>query len=178
MNITTIGRGNVGGGLAKRWRAAGHDVQELGHDGGDASNADVVVLAVPGAAIESALGTVSGLQGKTVIDATNFFTGERPPFPSLAHQVKAIVGGPVAKSFNLNFAVVYDRIDEQSERPGNVYCADPEAREVTEQLIRDAGFEPVDAGDLESARAMEDGLALLIALSRAGGPVFSRYWRP
>ena len=67
---------------------------------------------------------------------------------------------------------------EQSERPGNVYCADPEAREVTEQLIRDAGFEPVDAGDLESARAMEDGLALLIALSRAGGPVFSRYWRP
>jgi len=178
MNITTIGRGNVGGGLAKRWRAAGHDVQELGQDGGDASNADVVVLAVPGAAIESALGTVSGLQGKTVIDATNFFTGERPPFPSLAHQVKAIVGGPVAKSFNLNFAVVYDRIDEQSERPGNVYCADPEAREVTEQLIRDAGFEPVDAGDLESARAMEDGLALLIALSRAGGPVFSRYWRP
>ena len=178
MNITTIGRGNVGGGLAKRWRAAGHDVQELGQDGGDASNADVVVLAVPGSAIEAALGKVSGLQGKTVIDATNHFGGDRPPFPSLTHQVKAIVGGPVAKSFNLNFAVVYDRIDEQSERPGNVYCADPEAREVTEQLIRDAGFEPVDAGDVESARAMEDGLALLIALSRAGGPVFYRYWRP
>ena len=37
MKITVIGRGNVGGGLAKRWRAAGHEVQELGRDGGDAS---------------------------------------------------------------------------------------------------------------------------------------------
>jgi 8-hydroxy-5-deazaflavin:NADPH oxidoreductase len=34
MNITVIGRGNVGGGLAKRRRAAGHDVQELGRDDG------------------------------------------------------------------------------------------------------------------------------------------------
>ena len=179
MNITVIGRGNVGGGLAKRWRAAGHEVQELGRDGGDASGADVVLLAVPGGEIESALEKVTGLAGKTVIDATNWFgSAERPPFPSLAHQVKAIVGGPVAKSFNLNFANLYDTIDEQSERPSNVYCADEAAREVTEQLIRDAGYEPVDAGDLESARAMEDGLAVLIALSRAGGPVLCRYWRP
>jgi predicted dinucleotide-binding enzyme len=33
MNITVIGRGNVGGGLARFWRAAGHEVQELGRDG-------------------------------------------------------------------------------------------------------------------------------------------------
>jgi predicted dinucleotide-binding enzyme len=177
MNITVIGRGNVGGGLAKRWRTAGHEVQELGRDGGDASSADVVLLAVPGGEIESALAKVTGLAGKTTIDATNFFQGERPAFPSLAHQVKAIVGGPVAKAFNLNFAVLYDRIDEQPERPSNVYCADEEARAVTEELIRDAGYEPVDAGDLESARAMEDGLALLIAI-RQTGPVFYRYWRP
>jgi predicted dinucleotide-binding enzyme len=25
VNITVIGRGNVGGGLARRWRAAGHE---------------------------------------------------------------------------------------------------------------------------------------------------------
>ena len=30
MKITTIGRGNIGGGLANRWRKAGHDVTELG----------------------------------------------------------------------------------------------------------------------------------------------------
>jgi len=179
MNITVIGRGNVGGGLAKRWRAAGHEVQELGRDGGDASDADVVLVAVPGGEIEAALSKVTGLAGKTAIDATNWFgSAERPPFPSLAHQVKSIVGGPVAKSFNLNFADLYDQIDEQPERPSNVYCADEEARAVTEQLIRDAGYEPVDAGDLESARAMEDGLAALIGVRRTGGLVFYRYWRP
>src|SRR5438874_11761986 len=163
MNITVIGRGNVGGGLARRWRVAGHDVQELGRDGGDASGADVVLLAVPSGEIESALGKVGGLQGKVVVDATNHFQGERPPFPSLAHQVKAIVGGPVAKSFNLNFAVLHDRIDEQAERPGNLYCADDGARELTEQLIRDAGYEPFDVGGLDNARALEDGLGVMMA---------------
>ena len=48
MKITVIGRGNVGGGLARRWRDAGHEVQELGRDGGDGSDADVLLVAVPG----------------------------------------------------------------------------------------------------------------------------------
>ena len=154
-------------------------MQELGREGGDASGADVVLLAVPSGEIESALGKVSGVQGKVVVDATNFFQGERPPFPSLAHQVASITGGPVAKSFNLNFAVLYDKIDEQAERPGNLYCADDTAREVTEQLTRDAGYEPVNAGSLDSARALEDGLLILMGVSRAGGgQVFYRLWRP
>jgi predicted dinucleotide-binding enzyme len=180
MNITVIGRGNVGGGLAKRWRGAGHDVQELGRDGGDASNADVVLLAVPFGEIESALGEVEGVQGKVVVDATNYFGGERPAFPSLAHLVKSITGGPVAKAFNLNFAVLYDRIEEQAERPGNLYCADDEARELTEQLIRDAGYEPVNAGNLDGARALEDMLVVLMGISRAGGGQqgFYRFWQP
>jgi 8-hydroxy-5-deazaflavin:NADPH oxidoreductase len=179
MNITVIGRGNVGGGLAKRWRAAGHDVQELGRDGGDASNADVVLTAVPSSEIGSALGKVEGVQGKVVVDATNFFSGERPDSPSLAHHVKSITGGPVAKAFNLNFAVLYDRIDEQPEPPGQLYCADEDARAPAEQLIRDAGYEPVDAGSLDSARLLEDSLALLIAIGQAGGgQVFYRFWKP
>ena len=70
MKITVIGRGNVGGGLARRWRAAGHDVQELGRDGGDASDAEVVVVAVPGTEIGNALARVTGLHGKVTIDAT------------------------------------------------------------------------------------------------------------
>lgn len=66
-----IGRGNVGGGLAERWRRAGHEVAELGRDGGDASDADVILVAVPSGAIAEALGKVSGIEGKTTIDATN-----------------------------------------------------------------------------------------------------------
>jgi 8-hydroxy-5-deazaflavin:NADPH oxidoreductase len=48
MKITTIGRGTIGGGLAGLWRAAGHEVDELGREGGDASGANVVLVAAPG----------------------------------------------------------------------------------------------------------------------------------
>jgi 8-hydroxy-5-deazaflavin:NADPH oxidoreductase len=174
MNITVIGRGNVGGGLAARWRNAGHDVQELGRAGGDASAADAVLVAVPSGAIADALGKVGGLEGKVVIDATNAFAGRNEQFPSLAHEVKSITGGPVAKAFNLNFAALYDKIDEQPERPGMLYAADDEAREVTERLIRDAGYEPVHGGSLDNARVLEDFLAALSAYGRG----FYRFWKP
>ena len=179
MNITVIGRGNVGGGLAKRWKGAGHFVTELGSDGGDASGADVVVLAVPSTAIADALRGVTGVDSKTVIDATNAVQGRNEEFESLAHEVKSITGGPVAKSFNTNFAALYDQIDEQRVPPSNVYAADEEAREVTEQLIHDAGFDPVYAGGLDKARALEEVLGLEFAINQAGlGRFFYRMVRP
>jgi predicted dinucleotide-binding enzyme len=179
MRIAVIGRGNVGGGLARRWREAGHDVQELGRDGGDVSDADVLLVAVPSPEIANALGRVTGSEGKVTIDATNAARGRNEDFESLAHEVKSIVGGPTAKSFNLNFARLYDEIGAQRVRPSNIYCAEDEAREVTEQLIRDAGYDPVDAGGLEHARLLEDHLALLFAVNQAGlGPFFVRYASP
>jgi 8-hydroxy-5-deazaflavin:NADPH oxidoreductase len=174
MNITVIGKGNVGGGLAARWRNAGHEVQALGRDGGDASGADVVVVAVPSGAISDALGKVSGLEGKVAIDVTNAFAGRDESFPSLAHQVKSITKGPVAKSFNLNFARFYDQVGQQQPKPSNIYSADDDAREVTEQLIRDAGYEPVYGGDLENARAQED----FVKIFAASGTEFYRFWKP
>jgi predicted dinucleotide-binding enzyme len=179
MKIATVGRGNVGGGLAKRWRAAGHDVTEIGREGGDVSDAEVVLVAVPGGSIAEALAGVAGLVGKPVIDATNFFSGERPPFESLAHQVQSITGGPVAKSFNLNYAALQDAIDAQEPPPGQLFAADEDAREVTEQLIRDAGYEPVYAGGLENARVLEDSMRLMSAVSNGGlGRHFYRFFAP
>jgi 8-hydroxy-5-deazaflavin:NADPH oxidoreductase len=179
MNITVIGRGNVGGGLAARWRKAGHSVVELGRDGGDASGADVLLLAVPCPAIAEALGSVGGIEGKVTIDATNAMRVRNEAYESNAHEVKALTNGPVAKSFNLNFARIYGEIDKQRVRPSNLYAADDDARQVTEQLIRDAGFDPVNLGGLEQARAMEDGLGLLFAANQAGlGPFFYRWARP
>jgi 8-hydroxy-5-deazaflavin:NADPH oxidoreductase len=179
MKITTIGKGNIGGGLGARWRKAGHEVTELGQEGGDASDADAVLVAVPSNAIDDALAKVAGVEGKVVIDATNAFGGRAEGFDSLAHQVKARTNGPVAKAFNLNFARIYDQIDVQETPPGNIYAADDEAREVTEQLIRDAGFEPVYGGNLDNARAMEDFLAILVAYANdAGGQPFYRFARP
>jgi predicted dinucleotide-binding enzyme len=179
MKITVIGRGNVGGGLARRWQAAGHEVQELGRDGGDASDADVILVAVPSASIADALGKVTGAQGKVTIDATNAFRGRNEAFESNAHEIKSIVGGPTAKSFNLNFAAIYDQIDAQRVRPSNLYAAEDGAREATEQLSRDAGYDPVSVGGLENARLMEDSLALLFAANQAGlGQFFYRFGKP
>jgi predicted dinucleotide-binding enzyme len=179
MKITVIGRGNVGGGLARRWRDAGHDVEELGRDGGDASGSDILLVAVPAPQIADALGKVTGIDGKVTIDATNAIRGRNEEFESLAHEVSSIVGGPTAKSFNLNFANIYDEIGAQRVRPSNLYCADDEAREVTEQLIRDAGYDPVYAGGLHKARMLEDHLELLFAVNQAGlGPFFVRYAPP
>jgi 8-hydroxy-5-deazaflavin:NADPH oxidoreductase len=175
MNITTVGRGNIGGGLARFWEQAGHSVTTLGRDGGDASDADVVFVAVPSTSISDALGRVSGLDGKIAIDAANAFAGRNEDYESLAHEVKAHTKGPVAKAFNANFATLYDRIGEQRVPPSCLYAAEEGARDVTEQLIRDAGYEPVSLGGIENARALEEFVPSVLAKI---GQVFYRFAPP
>jgi predicted dinucleotide-binding enzyme len=179
MKITTIGRGNIGGGLAGLWRKAGHEVQELGQDGGDVSDSDAVLVAIPSGAIADAFGRVTGYEGKVAIDATNAFAGRNEEFDSMAAEVKAITGGPTAKAFNLNFAVAYDDVATQPLTPSMPWCGDDDTREVTEQLIRDAGYEPAYAGGLENARTLEDAISFVFAIRQAAGePVFYRFWKP
>ena len=180
MKITILGRGAVGAGLAGLLERAGHEVTALGREGGDASEADVVVVAVPGNAIEDALGKVKGLEGKIVIDATNPIGGRPDGFDSLASQVKSLTHGPVAKAFNANFERLYGDVSGARVRPSSFYCADDEARQVTEQLTRDAGYEPVYAGSLDNARALEDFVVgvMLPALMAGRGPFFYRVGGP
>jgi 8-hydroxy-5-deazaflavin:NADPH oxidoreductase len=179
MKIVTIGRGNIGGGLGRLWRDAGHDVTEIGRDGGDASNADVILVAVPSGEIANALRSVTGVEGKIAIDATNAFRGRNEDYPSLAHEVKAITGGPVAKAFSANCGAIYDEIPNQRAKPSNLYAADDEAKDVVKQLSRDAGFDPVSAGGLDNARLLEDHLLLMSAVNNGGlGRFFYRYAPP
>jgi len=172
MNIAVIGRGNVGGGLAERWRAAGHDVQELGKDGGDVSSADVLVVAVPAGAIADAFAKVTGAEGKVAIDTTNAIGGRPDGFESLTHQVEALTNGPTSKAFNSIFAAAYDKIDGQS----CLWCGDDGARDATERLIADAGLEPVHVGDLSRAAGLENFvLDVIFAIGQErGGPFFYR----
>ena len=175
MNITTVGRGTIGGGLARKWEQAGHNVTLLGRDGGDAADAEVVLVAVPSSSISEALTKVTGLDGKIAIDATNAFPGRAEGYESLAHEVKAHTNGPVAKAFNASSGRLFDQVALQRVPPGCLFAADDEAREVTEQLIRDAGYEPVGLGGLDSARALEDfvtGVFLKIS------PIFYRFAAP
>src|SRR4051795_11866325 len=118
MKIAVVGKGNVGGGLADLWEQAGHEVTRIGSEGGDVSGAEAVLLAVPGGAVAAALDKVRGIDGKTVVDATNLI-GSEPPggFASNAEFVKSRTNGPTAKSFNVNFAKVYDKIGEARAAP-------------------------------------------------------------
>jgi predicted dinucleotide-binding enzyme len=169
MKIAVIGKGNVGGGLADLWENAGHEVTRIGRDGGDVSDAEVVLFAVPGASIGDAIENVQGVDGKIAIDATNL-VGASPPsgFASNAEFVKSKVNGPTAKSFNINFAVLYDRLGEARETPSNLWCGDDDAREAVEQLNRDAGYDPVYAGTLENAAAQERFIDLVFAITQGG----------
>ena len=47
-------------------------------------------------------------------------------------------------------------------------ASEQEARDVAEQLIRDAGYEPVSVGGLENARALEDFVPGLFGKIEAG----------
>ena len=86
MRIAVIGKGNIGGSLGTKWRAAGHDVVYGARDGsglgpgeapvrsiGDAlEDAGVVLLAVPGQAVPDVVNEQgAALAGKVVIDAVN-----------------------------------------------------------------------------------------------------------
>lgn len=180
MKIAAVGKGNVGGGLANLWEKAGHELQRIGSEGGDVSDADAVLIACPGPAVPGAFETVSGLDGKTVIDATNLI-GAQPPdgFASNADFIKSKTHGPTAKSFNLNFAALYDKIAGASTRPSNVWCGDEDAREVVEQLTHDAGYDPIYAGGLENAAISESALQFLFAIAQSGtGQFFYRMAPP
>ncbi len=57
----------------------------------------------------------------------------------------------------------------KATRPSLVYCSDDEsAKDTAAELIRDAGFDPVDAGPLRVARYTEP-FALLVAQLAYGG---------
>lgn len=179
MKIATIGRGKIGGGLADLWERAGHEVTRLGHEGGDVADADVVLVAVPGGAVEEALAAITGLPGKTVIDATNLYGGTVPPggYASNAEYIKSVTGGPTAKAWNINFASLYDQVADASTPPGDIWCGDEEAREVVETLHRDAGFEPIGAGPLANAGKQEAMLDIVFGIVKEGGmgPFFYKF---
>jgi predicted dinucleotide-binding enzyme len=181
MKITTIGRGNIGGTLGRLWSSAGHEVTQLGRDGGDASNADVVLLAVPSAVVPDALAAVTGLDGKVIFDATNRIGDQTPPagYDSVAEYVKATTGGPVAKVFHLNFGAILDQAAGSATRPSNLWVGDEGARDAVEQLSRDIGMEAVYGGPLERAATAEAFTEILITiLQGAGAPVFYRFATP
>jgi NADPH-dependent F420 reductase len=206
MNVTIIGTGNMGRGIATRVLAGGHGVTLLDRDGaksealagelggsagagtvGDGIPDEVVVLAVP---YEAAAPLVrqygEALSGKVVVDITNPVNWETfddlvtPPDSSAAEEIEkdAPEGARVVKAFNTTFAgtLVEGSVAGQ---PLDVYVAgdDAGAKETVAQLVRDGGLVAIDAGPLRRARQLE-GLGFLgMTLQQPLGLNFSSAWK-
>ena len=185
--IGIIGSAVVGQTLARGFKSKGHDVRigsrtpaklaefaastgiTAGTFAGVASWADVVVLAVHGAAAEEALtqAGAAALAGKVVIDTCNpikdappvdgvlqFFTG---PNESLMERLQqAFPDSRFVKAFN---SVGNARmVDPQFEtgRPTMFYCGnDAEAKGKVAQILAAFGWEAADMGTAAAARAIE-----------------------
>ena len=175
MRIAVLGRGNVGGALAATWREQGHDVavstrEAIAETVGDR---EVVVLAVPAAAAPDVLAQAGPLKGRILVDATNNLSGgpEGLAIAALAPEAR------VVKAFNTVFATFMH--DTPPERPASlVICGDDAgAKEVVGELVRAAGFEPVDLGGSEQTPAVEALARVVIGLAyRQGrGPFVYRF---
>lgn len=191
MNIGILGTGSVGSALARGFAAAGHDVvvgsrspetatADLGARANDirirsqraaADHGSVVVLALPASAVVDVAGDLAAsLAGKSVVDAANEYptaTDER----SIAERVAdAAPDAHVAKAFNtIGAALMTDPVVDGETATMFVAGADPAALDAVEELASDLGFEPVVAGDLATARHLENLARFWIHLSREHG---------
>ncbi|AGZ40733.1 coenzyme F420-dependent NADP oxidoreductase [Actinoplanes friuliensis DSM 7358] len=120
--------------------------------------------------MEAALSSVVGIEGKTVLDATNLYGGTKPPagFASNAEYVRSVTGGPTAKTFNANFASLFDRVPDARVWPSNLWSGDDQAKDVVERLSLDAGYEAIRLGQLTAASIQEGLAGVLFGIAQSG----------
>jgi len=207
--IAMIGTGNVGATLGRLWAAAGHTiiygsrtpgdervralVEETGHgatagtQSEAAARADIVVIPIPPGAIPDVMAALGDLQGKIVIDPTNFVgfedgftTAPRDPRISLASEVQDLApGASVVKALNtLNYTIMED--PSLAGGPVTVPIAgdDPQAKERVARLVETLGLEPLDVGPLAAAQYLEEMLRLYVGFRTINpGIAFEYYLR-
>jgi 8-hydroxy-5-deazaflavin:NADPH oxidoreductase len=192
--ITIVGSGNIGGTLARAWLRSGHtvritardatapDVRELVGAGaksvpvaGSAEGAEVVVLAIPAAAVAETASSLGKLTGKVVVDCTNAiakgFTLQYGHTTSWSEEMaKMLPGAKVVRSFNQQGAEVLRNPLFGGRLAANFVAADDsEARALIRALSSDVGLDSVEAGPLSSARYLEPMTLLWISMSQAIG---------
>ena len=179
MRIAVIGKGNIGGSLGTKWRAAGHDVVYGARNGsgegpggapvrgiGDAlKDVDVVVLAVPGQVVADVVtGHGAALAGKTVIDAVNRIGA--PEFDSRAMIADAAPQARYVRAFN---SLGWENFADPMPGTNMFFAADPDARATAEELIRAVGLEPAFLGDANATTTVDGLLPLWFALVQQNG---------
>jgi predicted dinucleotide-binding enzyme len=137
-----------------------------------AEEAEALLLAVHWSRIDDVLDKAGDLAGRVVLSCSLPMNADDSAL-LVAHTssgaemlAKKIPRARVVSAFNTVPSEVLSGVFEsrrRTPRPSLVYCGDDrKAKEAAAALIRDAGFEPLDAGPLRSARFTEP-FALLVA---------------
>lgn len=192
MRIGVLGSGRVGGTLGTAWAKRGHAVTFATRDPASekaralvrdvpsarvaglqetVDSSDLLVIAIPWNAVPEALGGLTRLEGKVLIDATNRFS---PASQSAGEDLAGLApGSKVVKAFN---TIGFDHMDSPqfSEQPSMLIAGDDAAaKHQVMQLATELGFEAVDAGPLSSAGTLEALAKAWVGLSRVIGRDFA-----
>ena len=137
-----------------------------------AQDADALLLAVHWSRMDDVLSQAGDLAGKVILSCSLPMNDDDTALV-VAHTssgaeelAKRFPGARFVCAFNTVPSEVLFGVFEarhEANRPSLVYCGDdPGGKEIAAGLIRDVGFEPVDAGPLRIARYTEP-FALLVA---------------
>jgi hypothetical protein len=147
-----------------------------------AKNSEVLLLAVHWSRIDDVLDQTGDLSGKTLVTCSLPMnagdTGLVVGHTSSGAEVlaKRVPKARVVSAFGTVPSEVLFGVFEArrgGSRPGLVYCGDDsKSKAIAARLIRDAGFDPVDAGPLRIARYIEPFTLLVaqLAYEGKGGP--------
>lgn len=197
LKIGIIGTGHIGGTLARLWVASGHEVlmssrhpqelrglaQELGPRAAvgtpreAALFGEVVLISVPyGAEPQIGRDLRAELAGKIVLDTGNPYPQRDGPMAVEARHegtgaasARFFPGVRLVRAFN---AINAGDLAREANRKGELYAIplagdDAQALDVAQQLVRDAGFEPVVVGPLSRAREFDVGTRVYTELMTA-----------
>ena len=147
-----------------------------------AKDADALLLAVHWSRVDDVLSQAGDLSGKTIVSCSLPMNADDTELV-VAHTssgaeelARKIPAAHVVSAFGtvpseVLFAVFAAR--RRATKPNVVYCGDEaKSKRTAARLIRDAGFDPIDAGPLQIARHIEPFTMLVgqLAYERPGGP--------
>ncbi len=195
MNLGIIGAGSLGTALGGRLAERGHTIMfgggasaqdaavrqhaRVGSNAETAAFGDVVILAVPFAAIDAALAEAALLRGRVLWSCVNAlkpdYTGLVVGFDnSAAEEVARRAPGArvVAALPPFAEAIASQQLSYDGGLAPTVFVCgdDAAAKRIVERLVCDLGAHPVDAGALEAARLVEPAMMLAVSLAYAGVP--------
>ncbi|MFI6868008.1 NADPH-dependent F420 reductase [Nocardia sp. NPDC050406] len=196
MRIGIIGAGQMARALGRGWAAAGHEVfvgARTSERAAEAARAigsgaaaggmraaaefgEVILLALPVAALSEVLREVGGLEGRTLIDCTNAFQPDDGAFalaePAVAERIAAEApGAHVVKAFNVCAAELWESTQRTFDGRSLAVplCGDdPTAVDRVAVLVTDLGLRPIRAGGLGQARYLEATAAFVVGQWFAG----------